>query len=989
MSPLKPDSAFDPIAARARLVASDGPLYWRTLEELAEREDCWLWLRERQPQLHAPLDLDRRGFLQLLGASLALAGLTACGQPPQGQIVPYLRAPVGQVDGLPRYFATTLTRDGYAHGVLVESHMGRPTKIEGNPQHPASLGGTDIFAQAAVLQLWDPDRSQTVMRRDDVAGWDDFDAALLALNQRFKRNGGAGLRVLSGPGSSPTLAALRETLLQQFPRTLWHTTQPGGGDQLLAGAALAFGRPLSTRLHCDRAAVVLALDADFLSDPAAGVRYARDFAARRTPENRNAPSSRLYVVEPTLSLTGAMADHHLPLENARLESFARQLARRLGLDVEADAVVDSGQTRWLDALARDLQAQPGAALIVVGATQPPWLHALGHAMNAALGAAGHTLDYIDPVTEPAGATLAELAQALHAGAVDTLLVLDANPVYDAPADLRFEAALARLPHLLHLGLYRDETGALAEWHLPMAHALESWSDARAFDGTASLAQPLIAPLYHGRTAHEILAQLLGDDVTQARALVRRQWRKPLPEDSEWVAALQSGLIANSALPARGAKLRTDFLKQIPAQSHAGESLEILFRPDPTIGDGRWANNGWLQELPKPLTQLTWDNAALVSPALAASQRLRNGDMVELRLGERVQRAPVWIAPGQAERSVTVYLGYGRRNAGQVGNGLGFDANTLRRAGALWNEGGLQLRPTGERRELAGTQHHFAMEGRALVRAGTLEQYWHAADFAQTEPGDRGPPPSLYPEIPPGDYAWGMSIDLNACIGCKACTIACQAENNIPVVGRDQVLRGREMHWIRVDHYFEGAAANPRAVSQPVPCMMCEHAPCELVCPVGATVHDHDGLNAQVYNRCVGTRFCSNNCPYKVRRFNFLQYADTTTDTFKAQRNPDVTVRQRGVMEKCTYCVQRIATARIEADKDNRRIRDGEVITACQAVCPTAAIHFGDSADPRTQVARTKASPRNYTLLGELNTRPRTTYLARLRNPNPALEGDPT
>ena len=987
MSPLKPDaSAFDPIASRARLVGSDGPRYWRTLEELAEREDCWQWLRRQHPQLPHAADLDRRGFLHLLGASLALAGLTACGRPPQGQLVPYVRAPAGQVDGLPRYFATTLTRDGCGHGVLVENHMGRPTKIEGNPRHPASLGGTDIFAQAAVLQLWDPDRSQTVMQRGDAASWDDFTGAALALGRRFERNGGAGLRVLSGASSSPTLAGLRATFARKFPRALWHNAAPGV-DAALAGAQIAFGAPFSTRLHCDRAAVLLALDADFLADPAAGVRYARDFAARRAPQNQGAALNRLYVVEPTPSITGAMADHRLPLAASRIELFARRLARRLGLDAAGgDSAPDTRDERWLDALAADLLAHRGAALVLVGASQPPWLHALGHALNAALGAVGHTLEYLDPVTDAAaGAPLAELARALHAGAVDTLLVLDANPVYEAPADLGFGAALARLPHLIHLGLYRDETGELAEWHLPLAHPLEAWSDARAFDGSASIAQPLIAPLYNGRSVNEVLAIVLGDDVREGRALVRRQWRAQLPDEAAWAGALQAGVVEGSASPARTPTQRADFLAQPPAPPAADEALEILFRPDATIGDGRWANNGWLQELPKPLTQLTWDNAALISPALAARQRLRNGDVVALRLGERTLHAPVWIAPGQAEHSITLPLGYGRWRAGQVGNGQGFDANALRRAASPWHETGVQLQLTGERRELAATQHHFAMEGRDPVRVGTLDSYLQAPTDAGSKTGERAP--SLYPPMPGGDYAWGMSIDLNICIGCKACTIACQAENNIPVVGRDQVQRGREMHWIRVDHYFEGAAENPRTVSQPVPCMMCERAPCELVCPVGATLHDHEGLNAQVYNRCVGPRFCSNNCPYKVRRFNFLQYVDTTTDTLKAQRNPEVTVRQRGVMEKCTYCVQRIAGARIQAERENRRIRDGEVVTACQAVCPTAAIVFGDSADAQSDVAQAKASPRNYILLEELNTRPRTTYLARLRNPNPALEDD--
>ena len=988
MPSLNDIEAFDPDAARALLADARGPVFWRSLEELADAKGFQRWLREEHPQLADTLTLDRRGFLKNLGASLALAGVTACSHPPQDQIVPYVHAPVDQVDGLPRFFATVLTRDGYAHGVLVENNMGRPTKVEGNPQHPASLGSTDIFAQAAVLQLWDPDRSQTVMHRGDTASWDDFTAALLASTARWNGNGGAGLRVLTSAITSPTLAAQLDAMLRKYPQARWHVHQPASNENVIAGATLAFGTALSSRLHLDRAKVIVALDADFLADPAAGVRYARDFTAARSPENNHGPMCRLYVVESTPSLTGAMADHRLPLESTHIERFARQLARRLGLRSAVEAEEDAQQLRWLDALAADLLANRGAGLIAVGASQAPWMHALGHALNAALGNVGTTIDYSATVEKHPGegGTLADLVTAMRAGSVETLWVLDANPVYDAPADLQFTAALKQVPHLIHLGLYQDETGTLAEWHLPQAHQLEAWSDARAFDGTASIAQPLITPLYGGRSAHEVLAALLGDNVDQGRALVRRQWKPQLPDDDAWNAALQGGVIPNTALPANSPSLRNDFSP--PAQmllAHDNTSLELLFRPDPTIGDGRWANSGWLQELPKPLTQLTWDNAALISPALAAQHALSNGDFIELRLGGRMLRVPVWLMPAQAARSVTLHLGYGRRHAGHVGDEQGFNAYALRTSTAPWNARGLQIAKTGARYELASTQHHFNMEGRELLRVGTLADYQYDPHFATAKDAYPATPPSLYADYPPGEYAWGMSIDLNACIGCKACTIACQAENNIPVVGKDQVQRGRELHWIRVDHYHEGAAENPRTYAQPVPCMMCEHAPCELVCPVGATVHDSEGLNVQVYNRCVGTRFCSNNCPYKVRRFNFLQYVDKTAETLKAQRNPEVTVRRRGVMEKCTYCIQRIETAHIEADKESRRIRDGEVLTACQAVCPTQAIRFGDIADAQSQVAQAKQSPRNYVMLGELNTRPRTSYLARIRNPNPALE----
>ena len=932
--------------------------------------------------------MDRRGFLKTLGASFALAGLGACTRPPQGEIVPYVNGPTGQTDGLPRFFATTLTRDGFAHGVLVESHMGRPTKVEGNPQHPASLGATDIFDQAAVLELWDSDRSQSVLYRGEPASWDEFQASLAALIKRFAQNGGSGLHLLTRPTTSPTLTAQIAELRQRYPRAVWHAHQPAGREQTLQGARLAFGSPLAAHLHLDRARIILSLDADFLGDAAAGVRHAREFAAMRSPDG-GAPMSRLYALEATPSLTGAMADHRLPLESTGIQRFARHLAKRLGLPVEASGELDPRGARWLEPLARDLEAHRGEALVTVGAAQPPWLHALGHLLNDTLRSGGVTCSCTAAVESFPGAdgSLAALAAAMHSGAVDTLMVLEANPVYDAPADLRFAEALARVPHVLHLGLYRDETGAVSEWHLPQAHPLESWSDARAFDGTASIVQPLIAPLYGGRSTHELLAMLLADEVREGRALVRRQWQAALPRDEAWNEALRTGLIGGSAFPATWLRPRDAFLAQLPSlpDDEPGKGLELLFRPDPTIGDGRWANNGWLQELPKPLTQLTWDNPVLVSPVLAAEQHLGNGDMVELRLRGRSLRAAVWIMPGQAPRSVTLHLGYGRRRAGRIGDAHGFNAYALQCADAPWACGGLEIVRSGARYALAGTQQHFNMQGRAPVRVGTLATFGREPHFATASEDPSGPLPSLYPEYPRGEYAWGMSIDLNACIGCKACTIACQAENNIPVVGKQEVERGREMHWIRVDRYYEGAAENPRTYSQPVPCMMCEHAPCELVCPVDATVHDAEGLNVQVYNRCVGTRFCSNNCPYKVRRFNFLQYIDPSVETLKAQRNPEVSVRRRGVMEKCTYCIQRIESAHIAADREGRRIRDGEVLTACQAACPTQAIRFGDSADAQSAVAKAKQSPRNYLLLRELNTRPRTSYLARVRNPNEALE----
>ena len=949
---------------------ASGPHFWRALEELADDAHWRETLHVAMPQLAALAPMDRRRFLKLLGASLALAGLAACSSPPQEQMVPWLRQPEGMAADSARFYASTLACAGDVGGVLVETHMGRPTKIEGNPAHPASLGGSAPALQAAVLELWDPDRSQTPLHRGMPATWDDFFAELA----RLSSGDGRGLRILSGAIVSPTLAAQREALLQKFPAARWHQYEAAGQGQTLAGTTLAFGTPLQPIYHFDRAQRILALDADFLGSMPGRLAYARAFAQQRKPPQMN----RLYAVEPTPSLTGAMADHCWPLSHDGVGAFARQLAGLLGVGGVGDAGADENLVR---AVADDLRAHKGQSLVLVGETQPPPVHALAHRLNQALGNIGRTVEYIAPMqTAAPDDSLASLCTAMDAGDVQTLLVLDANPAYDAPADLPFAQALSKVPQRVHLGLYRDETARLCDWHLPMAHALESWSDLRAWDGTASIVQPLIEPLYAGRSAHQVLAAMLGQP-TDIRALLQSRWHAG--DDEGWDRSLREGVIADSATrPATPSAISTDF--PAPSTSSSGD-LELLFRPDPTLWDGRYANNGWLQELPKPLSQLTWGNAALISPALAAERKLANGDVVELRVGERHLRAPVWIMPGQAARSVTVHLGHGRRHAGHVGDDVGFDANALRSHLAPWREGDLQLHATGEHVELAATQHHHAMEGRAPVRAGTLDEYLHNARFLQ--PDEPATPPSLYPPKPPGEYAWGMAIDLNACIGCKGCTIACQAENNIPVVGADQVKRGREMHWIRVDRYYEGSAQAPHTHHQPVPCMHCEHAPCEVVCPVGATVHDAEGLNLQVYNRCVGTRFCSNNCPYKVRRFNFLQYADVKTESLKARRNPDVSVRNRGVMEKCTYCIQRIQTAHIAADRDGREIADGEIVTACQAACPTQAITFGNIADPGSAVSKAKASPLDYTLLAELNTRPRTSYGAHLRNPNPVLEDD--
>jgi len=958
-------------------MSEPGRVWWRSLEELADPAALEALLARQYPsQAGAWMDpLRRREFLRLMAASLALGGLTACTSQPPEKIVPYVKAPEDIVPGKPLFFATAVAQGGFGTGVLVESHMGRPTKVEGNPEHPASLGATDAAAQASVLTLYDPDRSQTLTYLGDIRPWGGFLATLRSALGAQRARRGAGLRILTETVTSPALASQLAAILRDLPETRWHQWEPVNRDMARAGARLAFGDYVDTRYHLAETDVILALDADFLGCGPAHLRHVREFAARRRPGERG--MNRLYVLESTLTTTGAKADHRVALAARDVEGAARAVAARLGIAV---ARREGPSLSLTDAVAKDLARHRGRSAVIPGDHQPPAVHVLAHVMNQTLGNVGKTVVHTAPVEarpEDQLASLRALVQDMEAGRVELLVVLGGNPVFTAPADVPFAAALAKVPLRMHLGLYPDETAALCHWHVPEAHPLEAWSDVRAFDGTVTIVQPLIAPLYGGKSAHELLAAFGEPPDRSGYDLVRQHWQAGHPGgdfEQAWRRWLHDGVVPRTALAPEAVVPA----KIIPPPPAPGGGLELVFRPDPTIHDGRHANNAWLQELPKPITHLTWDNVALVSPATAERLALRSEDVVELTYRTRTVRAPVWVMPGHPDESVTVHLGGGRTRAGRVGTGTGFDAYALRFADGLGFTAGLEVHPTGERHPLAATQHHHRMEGRDIVRATTLERYLHE------KPERPELEATLYPLVPYPGHRWGMAIDLSACVGCNACAVACQAENNVPVVGRDQVLRGREMHWLRIDSYHTGAAADPETYFMPVPCMQCENAPCELVCPVEATVHGAEGLNDMVYNRCVGTRYCSNNCPYKVRRFNFFQYADWETESLKAQRNPDVTVRSRGVMEKCTYCVQRINQHRIAAEKEGRPIRDGEVVPACAQACPADAIVFGDLNDLASRVGKLKAEARNYPLLAELNTRPRTTYLAALKNPNPEI-----
>ena len=978
--------------------------FWKSLDELADTPAFLEFLHREFPEQASVFEdaKGRREFLTLMGASLALAGLTACTKQPEEKILPYVRQPEAIVPGRPLFFASAYGHDGYARGILVERHEGRPTKIEGNPDHPVSLGASDVFGQAHVLGLYDPDRSKSVLYVGEDRTWGDFRAALRELVEKQKAKRGAGLRILTPRTTSPTLAAQLHAILAGLPEAKWLSWQPDTRDNARAGAVLAFGEPAEPQYRFDKADVILSLESDFTVSHPASLRLLREFGARRKVSPEKPEMNRLYVVEGSPTPTGSIADHRLALRSSQVEGFARAVAAALGVPAEGGV----GHA-WVAPIANDLKRAGARALVLAGESQPPAVHAIAHALNEALGAVGTTVVYTQPaeVSQPGeNAALESLVGEMRAGKVDALVILGGNPAYDAPADLKFAEALDKVPLRIHHGLYLDETGERCHWHLPASHALESWGDLRAVDGTVSLVQPLIAPLYNTLGETEVLAAFLEGSESKGYDILRAYWQGQPGEgefQKRWNRALHDGVVAGTAFPQRTLKLAAGGAWARAPKTPQADGLELVFRTDPSVYDGRFANLGWLQELPKPLSKLTWENAAFMSPKTAAkiggidTDEAGKGhftDVVELRIDGRSVKAPAWVLPGHADDAVTVHLGYGRRRAGSVGTGMGFDAYALRTSAGPWTAGGLQVAKTGERVMVACTQDHWTIENqegeqaheRHVVRAVTLAELVKDPEAIRRlaeEPGG-----SLYPEHKYEGHAWGLSIDMSACVGCNACVIACQAENNIPVVGKEQVGRGREMHWIRVDRYYEGPPEAPEVYHQPLPCMHCENAPCEVVCPVAATVHSDEGLNDMVYNRCVGTRYCSNNCPYKVRRFNFLLYQDWTTESYKMMRNPEVTVRSRGVMEKCSYCVQRIVRTRIDAKNQDREVKDGEIVTACQQACPSQAIVFGDLNQKTSRVAQLHASPRRYALLEELQTKPRTTYLAAVRNPNPELAG---
>ncbi len=984
------------------------PTYWRSLEQRAGDPAAQAFAEREFPEGASELpEVSRRTMLTLLGASMSLAGLAACRRPVE-MIVPYVNAPEEVIPGVPRHFATTMPLGLDAYGVVVESHEGRPNKIEGNELHPATAGRSNVFIQATTLTLYDPDRSQTPLRYSEPSTWEAFRSAWAAIAEQL--GDGSGLAILTESWASPTKARLTAAINARYPNAMWAAYESVSDENIYQGIEQATGTAMRPLYHFDKAKIILALDADPLQTESDNVRNTAGYARGRHVEGTHDSMSRLWAVEGVHSVTGANADHRLRLASHKIGQFVAALGARLGVLGMSGSMPDGVDAAWVAALVDDLARHEGESLIVAGRRQPPAVHAAVYALNAALGNLGHTLDCreLADAAVPSRARMAALVAAMQSGAVTNLVILGGNPVYDAPADLGFEAALERVTSSIHLSDHVNETSQKVHWHLPRAQFLEMWSDARSADGTMSVVQPLIQPLFGGKSDEEILGLIAaGPDpesgaIRSGYSLVRATWNALLGDDEmRWNRVLHDGVLADSALPAK-----TPPASSVVAPAAAATAgLEIVFAASPAVYDGRYANNAWLQELPDSMTKITWDNAAMLSPVTAAARGVGNGDLVRVTHRNAEIELPVWVQPGQADDTLVLALGYGRTAAGRVGDGVGVDAGRLRHADAMDFDSGATLTKVGDGYEFGQTQDHGSLEEpqftllgkkmntpykRPMVREASLADYREHPHFAAEmvkvpHYEQMWDAPRKYDS----GYQWAMTIDLNACTGCNACVIACQAENNIPVVGREQVHRGREMHWLRLDRYFSGDESDPQTVFQAVPCMHCENAPCEQVCPVAATTHDSEGLNTMIYNRCIGTRYCANNCPYKVRRFNFFNFTKDTPEIVKMAQNPDVTVRSRGVMEKCTYCVQRINAGRIDAKLEDREIADGEVRTACQQACPANAIEFGNINDPDSKISQAKKSDRNYAMLAELLTKPRTTYLAKLRNPHPDLAPEST
>ena len=975
-----------------------GKEYWRSLDQLADTPDFRKFLEQEFPEVASDngSGISRRKFISLMGASLALAGLAGCRRPVE-KIIPYVQQPEEVVPGVPNYYATSMPFGSTAYGLVVECHEGRPTKIEGNELHPSSRGRSNGFMQAEILNLYDPDRSQNVLKNGVKSSWKDFVAFWNGQFESIAAARGGNMAILTGEFSSPTLARLARSLRGKLPQAQFITYEP------LAEA----GQSGDYRFDChyDKANVILALDADFLGTESENIKAASRFADGRRLSDTNDRMSRLYVVEPDMTITGAMADHRLRVPRSAMAGFLSALIYELnglGVSIPGGSANKLFDQKWLTTVAGELAANRGRSIVIAGRSFQH--NDMIRIINEALGNIGETVtlntapvDTASTLSFSAANNLKMLEDQIEAGTIKTVICAGCNPVYDSPGGMRLGQLLGKVENLIHFGSHVDETGREAAWHIPRAHFLEGWGDTRSTDDVLGIIQPMIEPLFGGHSDVEFYNLLAGGGDKKGYDIVRETWGEILRGgnfEKTWRRVLHDGVYlsekSRGSVPRLGSNeidgaiAALDKAAKGATKPSSADNLEVTFQPSPSLFDGRYGNVGWMQELPHPITKLTWDNAACISPKTARELNLQNGDVVKVSNQNGEIEIPAWIVPGQIDYTISLTCGYGRTAAGRVGNGVGINVYKLRSGVKDYFAAGAKITGTGRRVKLASTQDHGAMAGRPIVREASLDEYRKDPEFAR-EMVEHPPLEGIYPEHDYSQgYQWGMTIDLNACTGCNACTIACQSENNIPVVGKERVLEGREMHWIRLDRYFTGETDNPEMVFMPVACQQCENAPCEQVCPVAATVHDREGLNVMTYNRCIGTRYCSNNCPYKVRRFNFFNYTKDLPEIVRMAMNPDVTVRFRGVMEKCTFCTQRISRAKIKAKGEGRSVVDGEITTACQQACPAGAIVFGDINNSQSKVAATKMNKRSYGLLAELNLRTRNTFLARIRNPHPDL-----
>lgn len=995
--------------------------YWKSLNELAQNEEYERFVEREFPEDATELKdgFSRRTFLRMMGASIALAGFAACRRPVQ-KILPYSKQPEEVIPGVPNYYASAMPFQDALTGIVIENHEGRPTKIEGNEMHPASGGSSSKFNQAAMLGMYDPDRSRNVIKDGERSSYTNFQSFCQQHFGDTERN----IAFISESNSSPTYNKLKDQALSQFPNAQWVTYEPFGEDNALEGTNMAFGQRLRTINHFDEADIIVALDDDFLN-PAAhknSVQNTKEFTERRDVETGE-EISRLYAIESTFTVTGSNADNRLRIKSSELGLFIQALAAELGVAGTSGGSNKFSGHKWIATIAEDLQNNRGRSVLTLGNEHKPELHAMVSAINVSLGNTGTTVTYHQlPYIEDQNSREAfvDIVNGINNEEIDTVVIVGGNPVFNAPADLNVGEALSKAEHVLHLSDYYDETSKIASWHINRAHFLESWGDGYSYTGARSIIQPQIEPLFSGKSEIEFLNTIITSEDAKGYDLVQETWQQNISGNftNRWEQILHDGIADEDNFPEVTPSVSSEFSGNI--EQTESEGIEVVIRPDSKVFDGRYANNGWLQELPDPMTKITWDNVALMSPKTAdklgiekAGLGVAEVEVITIDVNGTKVEIPAWVQPGHADDSITVTVGYGRKGLGRVAEAVGVDTYPLRTAESMLFATNVNISKAGRLYEIACTQDHSSMEGRSLLRHATLQEYRDNPDFSSYQeaynaelPGqewatehDADAPLSIFDTIAGKDYPdyqpqWGMTIDLNSCIGCGTCTIACQAENNIPVIGKKEVSNGREMHWIRNDRYFVGDKENPKAMHQPVPCMHCELAPCEQVCPVAATTHSDDGMNQMTYNRCIGTRYCANNCPYKVRRFNFFNYSEEyltdggdDPEIIQMAMNPNVTVRFRGVMEKCTYCVQRVNRAKIQTQIEtdgSMKPEDGTVQTACQQACPSDAIYFGDLTDPDSEVSKTKRNNRNYLLLEELNTRPRTSYMAKISNPNPAL-----